>query len=148
MNRSTIPNNVQNGEGFPQDIAARKLLVQELFDAMINCDKARENMVRLWEGREYRLFADEAPRQMAKIKETPHTLLELMCWQLLRASKDAQEGTVSIAASGQDNLAIRPYPTFRQRFDKVKHTLLNRKAFIDHIMEDQFLWKLAMAPET
>jgi hypothetical protein len=83
MSCSAVGKNLPIGEDFPQDIAARKLLVKELFDAMVNCDKARENMVRLWEGREYELFADEAPRQMAKVKETPHALLEMMCWQLL-----------------------------------------------------------------
>jgi hypothetical protein len=83
MSRPGHNNVPANGDHFPEDLAARKLLVKELFDAMVNCDKARENMVRLWEGREYELFADEAPRQMAQIKETPHTVLETMCWQLL-----------------------------------------------------------------
>ncbi|OIW25168.1 hypothetical protein CONLIGDRAFT_648218 [Coniochaeta ligniaria NRRL 30616] len=147
MSQPAVGNNSPNGEDIPKGLAGRKLLVKELFDAMVNCNKASENMVRLWKEREHELFADDAPRQMARVKYAPHTLLETMCWELLYACIIAQHASVPNEVSGQDVSTIRPYPTFRQRFDKVKDALLNRKAFIDHMTDDQFIWELVIAPE-
>lgn len=83
MSRTAANNNSTDCEEFPLDDAGKRPLVKELFDAMVNCDKALENMTHLWEGGEYELYTDETPRQIAKVKNTPHTLLEMMVWQLL-----------------------------------------------------------------
>jgi hypothetical protein len=68
----------------PDDDDAQEQLVRELFDAMVDCDAARQRLIERRQGRsDYSLFQDDAPRQIFKVQSVPKLMLELMAWELL-----------------------------------------------------------------
>jgi len=161
--KNNIPDNLDDQElaRARSDPAERKSYVGELFMAMVDCDNCIDNPLKVRvpkagrkRGREE--FEDDAPAdlgvkdgiQVTRVKEAPNLVLEALCWILLDAIIEAQQGNIMTSPwqKMQPNRLYEPYATFRERFDAVVDALRQSKAIIDNMMLVDMVRSLAASP--
>lgn len=145
------------------NMAERKRYVKEMFLAMVDftdiidkpqkvrASKSKRKRTREEFEEEEETAADPGEKdnvQVARVKNAPDVVLESMCWVLLDATMEAQQGNVTISPwQNLDNKRFyEAYPSFRHRFDAVLESLRRSKAFIDNMMETSMVRRLAASP--
>jgi hypothetical protein len=87
--------------------------------------------------------------QVTRVKNAPNILIEAMCWILLDAIIDAQQGNIRISPWQElvGKALYETYGSFRDRFNAVVEAVRKSKALIDNLMQCDILRSLAATPE-
>ncbi|KAB5549834.1 hypothetical protein GE09DRAFT_1060243 [Coniochaeta sp. 2T2.1] len=130
--------------------------VRELYDAMRDCSEKIDNTPtkrgkRKADGRVGSSgTADEEPHGNARVRrvqEVPNVVLEILCWKLLYAVKDAQNGAIGISQWDGPKPKYEVYGSFHGRYTELLEAVKKSKAMVDNLMEVDFIKRLAAAPK-
>ncbi|ROV93212.1 hypothetical protein VMCG_08691 [Cytospora schulzeri] len=128
-NRETPVNTLDD---FPADPETQRCLVREIVEAMLNMDKNT-------------LIDPEARLPVARIKKLSPFELDLMAWNVLIETRDANRGTISLPSWGKD-WPWEEFPSFSARFQAVRKALYHCKAMVSSLFDEVFAKRLPLNP--